>query len=186
MEPDANSMAAATSALTIVISFIKQHAEGVTAAASFLAVIFSLFAIWVTRRMQLRLRSQEGAATALVEFANLERMIKDVPEALEFHGITDQELELAGISAGQLSYFLSNITTGGIYYRTTEGKELIRFFGEDGYYGQTLKHIVSRNAWAICRCCIAPSKYREQLDALSKAHGGPSVELAEYIDKRNR
>ncbi len=145
---------------------------------SICAVLIALLALLLTTSARIKTRTQESAAQSLSGFANLEQMIKDVPGALRFHGITEKDLEIGGITPGEMAYFLSNITTGGIYYRTTEKTGLIQFFEKSGYYGEMFKHEASRNAWAICRCCLAPSPYREKLDKLSDLYLGPSSELA--------
>lgn len=166
--------------------------------ASVLAFIFSIFALWISIRRQIKTRTQEGAAEALAAFATLEQMIKDVPDALEFHGIKKEALQIANISTKQLSYFLSNMTTGGIYCRTTEKVGLIKFFdkkkvghieffdSEEGYYGRMFKQEATRNAWAICRCCIAQSAYRKKLDKLSEINEGPSKDLVKYLEENNK
>ena len=150
------------------------------------ALCVSMFALWHSNRMQRHSRTQESAATSLSGFASLEQMIKDYPGALRFHGITDEELAVAGITAAEMGYFLSNITTGGIYYRTTDVKGLIQFFNDNGYYGEMFKQEDSRNAWAICRCCLAPSEYRNKLDELSEQNGGAAPALIAYRKENSR
>jgi len=148
------------------------------------AVVISLLALLFSSNARVKTRTQEGAAQSLSGFANLEQMIKDVPGALRFHGITENELKIAGLTSGEMAYFLSNMTTGGIYYRTTEETGLIQFFEQSGYYGEMFKHEPTRNAWAICRCCLAPSPYREKLDELSNLYLGPSEELALHLENK--
>lgn len=146
------------------------------------AVLISLLALLLANSSRVKTRTQESAAQSLAGFANLEQMIKDVPGALQFHGITEMDLEVGGITSAEMAYFLSNMTTGGIYYRTTEKTDLINFFDKSGYYGKMFKHEATRNAWAICRFCLAPSPYREELDKLSDIYLGPSPELARHLE----
>lgn len=145
------------------------------------AVMISLLALLLTTNARVKTRTLESAAQSLSGFANLEQMIKDVPGALRFHGITENDLAIAGITPGEMAYFLSNMTTGGIYYRTTEKIGLIQFFEKSGYYGEMFKNEATRNAWAICRCCLAPSPYRNKLDELSELYFGPSKELTIHL-----
>lgn len=171
------------STLSDGITFFAYDIQGIVAC---LALFTSVFAVWLSVRHQTKTRNMEGAAEALVGFANLEQTIKDSPKALQFYGITEAELKVANISAGELGYFLSNMTTGGIYCRTTDENAVINFFDkEEGYYGHMFKQQASRNAWAICRCCIAPSSYKTRLDTLSYAHGNASKALLNYREKNN-
>ncbi|MCK5335969.1 MAG: hypothetical protein KAQ67_07395 [Gammaproteobacteria bacterium] len=161
-------------------------AENFAAAASTCAFLFSIATLFISRSMQHQARTRQSASESLTGFASLEQMIKDVPTVLKFHGITDKELEIAGVTAKELSYFLSNMTTGGIYYRTTAKTGLIQFFGENGYYGEMFKHEATRNAWAICRRCLAPSDYRMNLDRLCILNDGPLPELSDYLERINK
>lgn len=167
--------------MEIINRVISEASVGDIAAVG--AFLLSIFTLFFSFYMQAQARTRQSASESLAGFATLEQMIKEVPTVLKFHGITDKELELANVTGREMSYFLSNMTTGGIYYRTTARKGLIKFFGEEGYYGEMFKHEVTRNAWAICRRCLAPSNYRKQLDELSEVNKGPSSELAEYLKR---
>ncbi len=151
--------------------------------AAICAFAFSIISLLLSRHMQIKARNRQSASESLAGFANLEQMIKDVPSVLRFHGIQEEELKIANVTAEEMSYFLSNMTTGGIYYRTTAKVGLIKFFGEQGYYGEMFKHEATRNAWAVCRRCLAPSDYRTQLDKLSKLNNGPLSALSDYYTR---
>jgi len=192
----------------------KPTADNVIAIATVATVIAAIFATIASWLLQKKSRLQQSAADSLAGFAMLEQTIKDVPSVLRFHGITNDELNIANIKPEELSYFLSNMTTGGIYYRTIDKahkislKELqkkaanpgcnnnllqrlkerlfkrrgiIQFFQNDGYYGMMFRQQSTRDAWAICSCCLAPSDYKSQLDFLSDENGGPSKELKDYL-----
>ena len=191
--------------------FTRDNVIAIATVATVVAAILATIASWL---LQKKSRLQQSAADSLSGFAVLEQTIKDVPSVLRFHGITNAELNIANIKPEELSYFLSNMTTGGIYYRTIDKahkislkelqkksvssdnknnlfqslkkklfkrKGIIQFFQNDGYYGMMFKQQATRDAWAICRCCLAPSDYKKQLDFLSDENNGPSKELKDYL-----
>lgn len=97
-------------------------------------------------------------------FVGVEQMLATVPSAIKFHGIQVEELAEAGVTVEEFAYILSNFTAGGTYHRT-EGSNTREPFKLDSYRGTLLRSPDTRRVWPVLKRCLAPSVYRDRIEA---------------------
>jgi hypothetical protein len=135
--------------------------SAITSIAALLISLFSFLWTWSHNRkeVQFQLRSITEST-----FINVEQMLASVPSALKFHGITIEELKQVGVTPEEFAYILSNFTAGGILHRT-ENSRNFEPFDLNSYRGTMIQSDDTRKVWPILRKCIAPSPYRDRIEA---------------------
>ena len=135
-----------------------------TALTSIAALVISLVSfLWTLLYSRKEMNAQMRSITEST-FIQVEQMIASVPSALKFHGITVAELKKAGVTPQEFAYILSNFTAGGIFHRT-EGERNVRPFDLNSYRGVIIQSEDTRRIWPILKKCIAPSPYRDRIEA---------------------
>jgi len=101
-----------------------------------------------------------GNYTTMIE---IENRLKDMPNALRFHGIDPAELTRVGIDVNEFVYLLNSFSSGSMFYQ--EG-ELANDhpFKENTYRHTMLSHPEVRKAWPYLRKMIEPSTYRRKIE----------------------
>lgn len=129
-----------------------------------LAVVWTLRSnVVILGEMQRQLRAQMFAESEL-QFVTLEQLFAKVPSALKFHGINESELKEAGVTPDEFAYLMANFTAGGVNVRAL-WEEDIKPFEKGDYYRTMMESIHTRKAWPIIRQLMAPSPYKERLQA---------------------
>jgi hypothetical protein len=112
-------------------------------------------------------------AQSEASFVSIEQMLGDLPSALRFHGIAENEVTECGLTPGEFAYLLSSFTAGAIYYRT-HGEKGSEPFPLDSYRGVMIRSPQTRAAWPLLRRCTDPSSYRVKIEA--------TIRLVEQIE----
>jgi len=104
-----------------------------------------------------------GRLSNLASVSDIELMIADHPQLLEFHGISSQELEVAQVSGREVAYLLSSFTAGRMYYSADKARS-VKPFERESYRYSMLKSPQTRRAWPIIRKMMEPDSYRDKID----------------------
>ena len=128
--------------------------------------ILSAFAFWASAR-----------AAVLGHFFSLERSLSELPSALRFHGISERDLEEAGVTAPEFAYLLANSTVGNFYHRLHD--PLAKGAFPAGHYRYVLCQTADfRRAWPLIRRMMTPSNFVRRIDATIRAieasHASPA------------
>ena len=96
---------------------------------------------------------------------NVEKFLADVPFALKFHGISDDELRDADITPEEFVYLLTISTAGAIYYRTLRKADVTDDpFEVDSYRYIMCSQPVTRRAWPIIKKLTGDHVFRVKMD----------------------
>ncbi|MEU4240214.1 hypothetical protein [Actinoplanes sp. NPDC026619] len=102
-------------------------------------------------------------------FVTLERSIAQVPSVLRFHGLGEEDLERAGITAAELSYLMATLTAGGIPIKATaiSNPESVNSepFPAGSYYHTLLSSADVQRAWGVIGHIFADSIYKKKIEA---------------------
>lgn len=100
--------------------------------------------------------------TSLSSTVSVERSLAEVPEAFRFHGISQADLDEAGITDKELAYLVANFTAGRIHDAaayTMSNKP----FDKLNYRYKMLEQLATRNAWMLILRMMTEDKYIRRL-----------------------
>ncbi|MEO0964312.1 MAG: hypothetical protein AAFY08_04260 [Planctomycetota bacterium] len=114
---------------------------------AFLMAFASLVWTVVSHRQQ---SHDASISAAFPLMAQAESMLKEIPTALRFHNVTEDELQSFGLTHEEFAYLLMNFTAAGIYYRMHDPSDESPF-PKDSYRYQMLASPSTRRAWPILK-----------------------------------
>ena len=132
-----------------------------------------LLARWIFRGEN----RSSAVASSFALMASAEAMLKDIPTGLKFHGITEQDLADAGLTAEEFAYVLVNFTSAGVYYRINDPHD-VTAFPRDSYRHVMLSAPATQRAWPLLKKLINPQlgsygkKIEATLAAIEQEHAG--------------
>ena len=94
----------------------------------------------------------------------MEANLGNIPSALRFHGVTESELEVAGITPKEFGYLMPIFTVGGIDRRALDDDDITPFQPGD-YYRTLLESPDTRRVWPILERLMGPSPYKKRIQA---------------------
>jgi hypothetical protein len=114
-------------------------------------------------------KSSERAVENLKEanlspIAEVEKMLGDIPTALEFHGIREEELAEHGLSASEFAYLVASFTVGGTYHRALEPDSRTPFKEGTYRYNMCLSQ-KTQDAWPLLKRMLNPTPFRDRIEA---------------------
>jgi hypothetical protein len=99
----------------------------------------------------------------LTKYVELDRCVETTPSVLRFHGVTDADLEKAGVTAAELAYLASQFSMVGFYER-------IHLNMDDGPYSpgsyryMLCESEATRRAWPLIRRLISGGPYVKRIE----------------------
>jgi hypothetical protein len=129
---------------------------------SVLSLVVSGLALFATVRLHRRTRSDANMHHNLESMISVERVWRESPELLRFHGITESDLAEHSVTAGELTYLVNSFAAGRMFYR--ESLDRSDTFPPDSYRYKMLETPEVRNAWPLVRRLVSPSTYRDTVD----------------------
>jgi hypothetical protein len=127
------------------------------------SVLISITALVLSIMARKRLEYVGALNTHLNSFLGVERMVAETPSILEFHGISQSDLNNTGISSNELAYLLNNFTAGGMYFRVNR-KRLNCAFDPSSYRYRMLLSDKTRKGWPLVKQMMAAGPYRDKID----------------------
>jgi len=133
------------------------------------AVLVSFFSLLTTIAFALRQGRSSAIASSFALMAQAEAMLKDVPSALKFHGVSDEDLRRAGITPEEFVYLIVNFTGAGVLYRMSEPDSTAPF-QKGSYRYVMLSQPATQRAWPLLRKLINPEigSYGKRIEATLK------------------
>jgi len=135
---------------------------------STIAVILSITSfVW---NIRINRKREIDSALALNHSAtiNIESRLADIPSALKFHGINEDELIKYGVSSKEFAYLLNNFTMGSTYHIILKTKD--RIFKKGSYRYNMCISEATRNVWPLLKRMLEPSQYRDRIEATIKMY----------------
>src|SRR5438046_6838568 len=86
----------------------------------------------------------------LVNIVEVERSLSEVPSALRFHGITEQALEEAGVTAAELAYLAASCSATGLYHNFSP-EDPRQPFDSGSYRYRMCETADFRRAWPLLK-----------------------------------
>lgn len=108
-----------------------------------------------------RRRSTHYANSTLL--TEVELSLKDIPGALKFRGISDCDLEKAGVSADELSFLTANILAGWMLYDILE-PTCREPFAKGTYRYKLLQSEHTQRAWPLVKRLLEDCPYSERIE----------------------
>jgi len=124
-----------------------------------------IYSILLQRHQQRELTRQlrtQGWSN-LHSIVEVERSLAEVPSALRFHGITEQDLQDHGVTAAELAYLVASFTAGHIYHMT-HNPDASGPFPEGGYRYQMCSSEHTRRVWPLLRRFYNFSPYVQRIE----------------------
>lgn len=157
----------------LIGTLIYQRNDMVASEARLEAALQHQASLASTARQELEENTQQMKASmfAISEqaFVGLERSIADAPSVLRFHGITEADLERAGVTAAELSYLMATLTAGGIHIKATAIRDPSAIdsspFPPGSYYYTLLRSPDVQKAWAVMSHVFSDSIYKTKIEA---------------------
>ncbi len=141
--------------------------DPITAAISIIALITSTLSAYLSIKTARRKLSIDAYTYVEQVYAQIEMQLKDTPEALRFHGITNDDLKKADLTAKDISYLLTNLTAGCMEARALNQKE--HEVEITDYKLRILQSEATRKAWPILKKMMGDSPCRQKIDKIIKA-----------------
>lgn len=129
---------------------------------SHVAIFISLISIAITLWFNFRKLEVQNMSN-LSHMIAQERFLADIPSAFRFHGITDDQIKNAGITAEELSYLVSSITAGGVYHRT-HSPNCAKSFDKGSYRYNMIKSEEFRKAWPLVKQMMNKTSFTTKID----------------------
>lgn len=81
-------------------------------------LISTLIGVWTLRHTREQARAARLAN--VTNIVSIERSLADVPTATRFHGISQQDLDEAGITAAEFAYLVASCSATSLYHNSSE------------------------------------------------------------------
>jgi hypothetical protein len=134
-------------------------------ALSFAGVLFTIvFQCWqAAKQAQVQ---QEQLALNLSPIVTVELKLAELPSAIRFHGITEQELAAHDIAANELAYVVASFTAGRIYHEARK-RHITAPFDQhsERYRYQMCISAKTRKAWPLVKRMMNQSSFVERIEA---------------------
>ena len=127
------------------------------------ALVISIIALYIsykTNKYNLEITNKTNNYLSMID---IEKSLKDIPDALRFHGIEVNELKKNNLDVNEFIYLLNSFTSGTMFY--IEG-ELANEepFKENSYRYTMLSHPDVQNAWPFLSKMIEDSTYKRKIE----------------------
>lgn len=140
---------------------MEMKTEVIIAIVALLVSIGSFVHSWMSSRRKNRV---EPMLAYLVQLAQIEAEIGVTPSALEFHGISIDELDQAGITPKEFAYLVASFTAGGAWFEAfSDGKTSPYKVGN--YRWQICSSQKTQKAWPLLKRMMDDSPYRAKVEA---------------------
>lgn len=130
---------------------------------SILAIILSLTSLLWNIVNSYKSKHKSNLVSNLSAISAVEAKLGELPKALRFHGISENDLKKANVTAEEFSYLLSSLTVGGLYHRQHKKNE--KTFANGTYRNLMCQSKDFRAAWPLLKTMLSPSPYRDRIDA---------------------
>jgi len=125
-------------------------------------VVSTVTAVWTLRHNREQVQFARLAnVTSIIE---VERSLGSVPAALRFHGITEQSLRDAGVTAEEFAYLVSNCSATGVYHNFSR-EDPNEPFAVDSYRYSMCATPEFRRAWPLVRSMLNKGIFVGRMDA---------------------
>jgi hypothetical protein len=133
---------------------------------SFASVAWTIFA----HRSLVKHESVHANMAALVELYN---RIESTPTILRFHGVSEEELNAAGLTAKEFAYLVASFEAASVYYRFHE--KIPKAFKQSSLRYRLLANPATRRAWPLLsRFFESDTAYRRKIDATLRLFDSPA------------
>jgi len=128
-----------------------------------IALVLSLVSITTTLVFTLRQIRTTSILASNAAILEVEKLLGDVPSALKFHGIQEDDLRQADITPREFAYLLTSLTGGAIYHRT------VRKTNDDPFEEGSYRYIMcsqpsTQRAWPLIRRMMGEHIFRTKMD----------------------
>jgi len=130
---------------------------------SVIALLLSLVSFSWTIGSYFSKTHKTAVSTNIIATANLERSLADIPTALKFHGIEQNDLEDAGVTPEEFAYLVASLSVGEVYHRFYNVRGTTAFKPSSYRYTMCAAPATQR-AWPLLRRMLSPSAYRDKLE----------------------
>lgn len=130
--------------------------------ATLALVVSTLIGVWTLRHTREQARAARLAN--VTNIVSIERSLADVPTALRFHGISQRDLDQAGISAAEFAYLVASCSATSLYHNSSEenpGKP----FGPGNYRRRMCESEDFRRAWPLLKRMMNGGTFVSRMDA---------------------
>jgi hypothetical protein len=137
--------------------------------------LLALFVSAVTGVWTLRLNRdqlQSARLANITNIVNIERSLSDVPSALRFHGISQQCLDDAGVTADEFAYLLASCSATSLYHNFSR-ENPDQPFAADSYRHAMCASADFRKVWPLLKRMMNPGTFVARMDrtiALIESH----------------
>jgi hypothetical protein len=131
-----------------------------------LIALVALFVSAVTGIWTLRLNRdqlQSARLANVTNIVNIERSLSDVPSALRFHGISQQSLDEAGITANEFAYLLASCSATSLYHNFSR-EDPNQPFAVDSYRYRMCATADFRKAWPLLKRMMNTGTFVSRMD----------------------
>lgn len=128
--------------------------------------LLALFVSTITGVWTLRLNRdqlQSARLANVTNIVNIERSLSEVPSALRFHGISQQALDDAGITAQEFAYLLASCSATSVYHNFS-GENPDQPFAPGSYRHAMCASPDFRKAWPLLKRMMNPGTFVARMD----------------------
>jgi hypothetical protein len=99
----------------------------------------------------------------MAALAGLYNRIDEIPSVLRFHGVSNEDLDAAGVTAKEFAYLVASFEAASVYYRFHEKSP--KPFKESSLRYKLLATPATRKAWPLLsRFFEADTSYRRKIE----------------------
>lgn len=124
--------------------------------------VSALTGIWTIRHT--REQAQAAKLANVTSIIAVERSLGTIPTALRLHGITNDELEDAGVTAEGLAYLLASCSATSIYHNFS-AEDPTQPFADDSYRHAMCASPDFRRAWPLVKRMMNKGTFVSRMDA---------------------
>jgi hypothetical protein len=149
---------------------------------SVVALVVSLISVvWtiLAHRHMVRHASVHANMAALVELYN---RVESTPTVLRFHGVSQEDLDAAGLTATELAYLVASFEAASVYYRFHDSSP--GPFKQSSLRYRLLATPETRRAWPLLsRFFQSETAYRRKIEATLRLFDSPvGIESRRLLD----
>lgn len=126
------------------------------------ALIVSLLSFAISIRFSRNQVRREVRLRNLDSLGSAESLIRDFPTVLRFHGIEQVDLDIAGVTAGELAYLIANFSGGAVFF--DQFRDAGRPLPALSYRYVMLTSESTRQAWPLIKRFLDPGIYVDRIE----------------------